>query len=321
MKKKLMGIALSTVMAMSSFSCVYADDAVISDIVQEEVAEENATEIEEQETQFEETAEQETAQENVQEVAEETTVAEEPTVQESVAEGATETAVIADTATVNIENKDARIVESGKCGDNVTYTLDSDGVLTISGSGDMYTYDWGTSPFYHNTSITRVVIENGVTSTGRGAFSGCSSLTSVTIPNSVTSIVFLGCNPLKVYCVQGSAADNYTDYPYGSTKIYGTMPTTETTTEATTLAPIPDNLSGWVFDKDIYKNNNSDVVSALGSDEKVLYKHWLNNGIATGRTSSPVYNPNEYLEYNSDVKAVFGNDYVAVYNHFINKTV
>lgn len=29
----------------------------------------------------------------------------------------------------------ATIVDSGKCGDNVTYTLDSDGLLTISGKG------------------------------------------------------------------------------------------------------------------------------------------------------------------------------------------
>ena len=35
MKKRLMGIALSTVMAISSFSCVYADDTVVSDVVQE----------------------------------------------------------------------------------------------------------------------------------------------------------------------------------------------------------------------------------------------------------------------------------------------
>ena len=38
------------------------------------------------------------------------------------------------------------------------------------------------------TSLTSVTIPNSVTSIGDEAFDGCTSLTSVTIPNSVTSI-------------------------------------------------------------------------------------------------------------------------------------
>ena len=40
--------------------------------------------------------------------------------------------------TVTAQSTSATIVDSGKCGDNVTYTLDSNGLLTISGSGDMF---------------------------------------------------------------------------------------------------------------------------------------------------------------------------------------
>ena len=43
----------------------------------------------------------------------------------------------------------AKIVDSGNCGDNVKWTLDSDGLVTISGTGDIWDYQfaWGASPF------------------------------------------------------------------------------------------------------------------------------------------------------------------------------
>lgn len=79
--------------------------------------------------------------------------------------------------------------ESGQCGKNVNWSFDSStGKLTISGSGEMNDYSYYTSPFYRNTSIKSVIIEDGVTSIGSYAFEYCSSITSTTIPNSVTSI-------------------------------------------------------------------------------------------------------------------------------------
>ena len=77
--------------------------------------------------------------------------------------------------------------QSGTCGENVTWTLDSDGLLTITGEGAMTDYD-EEFPQWRNLSPTKVVIGEGVTTIGIFAFSGCKGLTSVEIPTSVTSI-------------------------------------------------------------------------------------------------------------------------------------
>ena len=66
----------------------------------------------------------------------------------------------------------ADVVASGTCGTNVNWTLDSDGVLTISGEGAMTDYRMVAQRGYHNyvSQIKSIVIEKDVTAIGNNAF-------------------------------------------------------------------------------------------------------------------------------------------------------
>ena len=97
---------------------------------------------------------------------------------------------------------DEAIVASGNCGandDKLTWTLTSNGTLTISGEGEMKDYadgEWED----RKSEIKKIVIESGVTEIGCSAFTDCTSLTDVVIPDSVTCIdnsAFLRCTNLN----------------------------------------------------------------------------------------------------------------------------
>ena len=77
--------------------------------------------------------------------------------------------------------------ESGTCGDNVIWTLDDDGVLTISGSGAIYDYPNGfDAPFAtYNNKVKKIVIEDGITKIGDQAFLFIGHVEEIIIPKSV----------------------------------------------------------------------------------------------------------------------------------------
>ena len=115
----------------------------------------------------------------------------------------------------SVSAEEPTIVDSGNCGANVTYELDSNGLLTISGTGEMAYYEMQydsasdeyitTAPWGNQAKM--VVIGDGVTGIGAAAFYGCSDLTSVTMGSSVTSIgdsAFSGCTGLTGIVLPGS---------------------------------------------------------------------------------------------------------------------
>ena len=97
---------------------------------------------------------------------------------------------------------------SGTCGANLTWTLDEDGTLTISGTGKMYHWEVQNPPWEdHRSSIKTADIQMGAANIGSSAFSGCSNLSSISIPSSVTSIddfAFDSCSNLSSISIPDS---------------------------------------------------------------------------------------------------------------------
>lgn len=84
----------------------------------------------------------------------------------------------------------------GKCGDNLTYTIDQDSVMTISGTGAMYDYQrysYEEDQMVINNPwsyIKSLKLEEGITIIGEEAFLECSYLHEVEFPSTLTDIKF-----------------------------------------------------------------------------------------------------------------------------------
>ena len=103
---------------------------------------------------------------------------------------------------------DNSIVAQGTCGakgneNSVHWTLDSDGTLTIFGSGAMADYDsYYNQPWAgQRDNIKHLVVENGVTSIGNNAFRYCTNLIDADMSKALSlrsiSTSFWGCEKLN----------------------------------------------------------------------------------------------------------------------------
>ncbi len=109
------------------------------------------------------------------------------------------------------KNLNKVIKPSGESG-TTTYAFDEEtGTVTITGPGAMADYDSAEdSPFGNNDSITKIVIEDGVTNIGTNTFNNCRNLREITVPASLTysENAFADCPKLETVYITGGAVNN-----------------------------------------------------------------------------------------------------------------
>ena len=112
-----------------------------------------------------------------------------------------------------IKAANVRADTSGMCGTNVTWSYhEPSGVLTISGEGPMTDYDMQKRAPWESCwrLITKIVVNEGVTSIGSFTFYCASNLTSLTLPEGLLAIgkyAFYGCESLVSVKIPASLTD------------------------------------------------------------------------------------------------------------------
>lgn len=171
-------------------------------------------------------------------------------------------------------------VLSGTCGENITWKLE-DGVLTLTGTGETYSYAKGDgSPFYaYKDQITKIVVGEGIEGLRNHIFYNLDKVAEVDLPTTLVKIdarAFNGCSNLKSLTVNSNLSllgyealvgSGIADLYFGGdapATISGTKPCTGLTYNI----HVPCNNTTWT----------ADVLTKIGGTPTLVPEHaWSGN--------------------------------------------
>ncbi|MCD8125742.1 MAG: leucine-rich repeat protein, partial [Lachnospiraceae bacterium] len=165
------------------------------------------------------------------------------------------------------------IASTYNCGDDLTWSLDAAGTLTVSGTGDMYDYTFqNPAPWdsYCN-NIIAVIIEDGVTSIGEYAFSGLLSNCTLTVGTGVASVGAYGFNLYgdKIYFL--GEAPEFDTTAFGSSScimVYYDLDTDPSGWAEVVSAPYTNLLISWISSDDLSGNLSTSDIFPFTNDKK-----------------------------------------------------
>lgn len=89
-----------------------------------------------------------------------------------------------------VQVSSAELWASGKCGDDITWSIYSDGVFKLEGTGEMYDYAYDRVPwrFNYTNQIQKVEVSEGITYIGTNAFYLCHCIEKISLPSTLKKI-------------------------------------------------------------------------------------------------------------------------------------